>query len=337
MTTKIVYAVVSSERDCYLESMWVSIYSLRIHNPDAFIVVLADDATAVRIRANEALLKLINTLTVVDVPQTFTPKERNREIKTSVRQHVEGAMLYIDNDTVVAGCLSAVDSLVCDVAAVPEEHLSLKDFPFRETVLGNMRNIFGEDCSDSDYWFNSGVIYAADSPTAHDLYKRWNENWRYSTFEKHFSQDQPALLRTNKQLGYIVTPLSGEYNCQVTTSIQYLCSAKILHFVHWGVTWDETISPFMGDALYKQIKADGGISAASHDAIKNVKTSFHSPSMIIGARPMLFFFSTTGQIFYQLHSESKRWEHFLDWAAGRINLYYRAKKKLRKYLRGKKN
>lgn len=330
MRTKIVYTLCSSDNDCYLESLWASLHSLRIHNPDSHVVVLTDARTAERIRQREGLLRLITELKAVSMPDGYTPKEMSRELKTTVRKHVEGAFLYIDNDTVITAALDGVDSLDCDIALVPECHVPLEKFAFRSVTYNNVLRIFGEDAHDSKYFFNSGVMYVADNETTHGFYRRWNENWRYSTFEKRFSQDQPALLKTDKEFGYIIKPLPGEYNCQITMSVQYLHTAKIIHFVHWGVAWDASISPFMGDALYSRIKADGGISAASHEAIQNVKDTFLSPTMMIGEKPMLFFFSTTGQVFYKLHRDSRRWERFLDWIAGRINLYYRAKRKIGK-------
>lgn len=45
MKTKIVYVLVSDEKDLYLEQAWLSVYSLRLHNPTAYVVVLMDDNT----------------------------------------------------------------------------------------------------------------------------------------------------------------------------------------------------------------------------------------------------------------------------------------------------
>jgi hypothetical protein len=40
MKTKIIYVLVSNENDCYLEQALVSIYSLRLYNPDANVFYL---------------------------------------------------------------------------------------------------------------------------------------------------------------------------------------------------------------------------------------------------------------------------------------------------------
>ena len=42
MKTKIVYAVVSDESDVYLEQVVLSAYSLRQHNPTAFVELVVD-------------------------------------------------------------------------------------------------------------------------------------------------------------------------------------------------------------------------------------------------------------------------------------------------------
>ena len=45
MKTKIVYVLVSSPKDLYLEMAYVSMCSVKHHNPDATIVLVVDSAT----------------------------------------------------------------------------------------------------------------------------------------------------------------------------------------------------------------------------------------------------------------------------------------------------
>lgn len=49
MRTKIVYVLVSSEKDIYLEQAWVSFYSLKHFNNDAHVVIVCDNNSHVRI------------------------------------------------------------------------------------------------------------------------------------------------------------------------------------------------------------------------------------------------------------------------------------------------
>ena len=45
MKTKIVYVVVSDETDIFLEQALLSIFSLRKHNPEAFVELVVDQIT----------------------------------------------------------------------------------------------------------------------------------------------------------------------------------------------------------------------------------------------------------------------------------------------------
>ena len=45
MKTQIVYTLISSEKDYFLEELWVSLYSLRLFHPEATVNVLVDEPT----------------------------------------------------------------------------------------------------------------------------------------------------------------------------------------------------------------------------------------------------------------------------------------------------
>ena len=73
MKTKIVYAVVSDEKDVYLEQVALSAFSLRQHSPDAFVELVVDGGTDTTITGNrEKLLQYIDKKTVVDVPSQYS-------------------------------------------------------------------------------------------------------------------------------------------------------------------------------------------------------------------------------------------------------------------------
>ena len=101
MKTQIVYVLVSSEKDVFLEELWVSAWSLRQYEPDVTVNVVVDEPTAKRVYSNEDLMALITNVVVADVPEEYTPKERSREIKTRIRELIKGEFFYIDTDTVI--------------------------------------------------------------------------------------------------------------------------------------------------------------------------------------------------------------------------------------------
>lgn len=328
MKTQVVYVLVSSDKDYYLEELWVSLYSLRLYNPETYVVVMTDASTSERIKSRQVLYAMISEVKVISVPGNYTPKQRSREIKTTVRNNITGDYLFIDTDTVICQPLSDSDMPDADISAVPDEHISLKEHPFGGITKNTVRDIYSTDVSDSEWWFNSGVMYVRDTPVTHKFYKKWNENWTYSCFKKGNSQDQPALIKTDKEFGYIIKRLPDTYNCQIAMSVQYLHEAKIVHFWHMDFIADQTYSPFMGMAIYKQIKADNEINDEVENMIRNCKSSFATPTMIIGKSQIDFMFSPFCQAFIPLYNKSTRNARWLNKIAVFIIRFQRLVKKI---------
>ncbi|MCM1078823.1 MAG: putative nucleotide-diphospho-sugar transferase [Bacteroidales bacterium] len=312
MKMQIVYVLVSSVEDYFLEELWVSLYSLRLYNPEVPVTVLVDDATAHRLYERKALIDMVTDVKVISVPETYTAKQRSREIKTLARLHVKGDFLFIDTDTVICSPLSDCDMPDADIAAVPDEHVTLKMHPFGMGTIDSVNEIFNDDVSDSEWWFNSGVMYVRDTQLIHSFYKRWNENWYYSCFEKGNSQDQPALIKTDKEFGYIVKKIPDIYNCQIAMSIQYFHKAKILHFWHMDFIADQSFSPFMGMALYKEVKQNQYINESVAKTIINCKSSFETPTMIVGKSQIDFLFSPFCQAFIPVYNKNPMYASFLN-------------------------
>lgn len=53
MKTKVAYVVVSSPNDIYLEQAYVSMFSLKHHMPDAYIVLLTDRLTSESLKVHD--------------------------------------------------------------------------------------------------------------------------------------------------------------------------------------------------------------------------------------------------------------------------------------------
>ena len=128
MKTKIIYVLVSNENDCYLEQALVSIYSLRLYNPDANLLLLVDEETSRTLEngIRKLILNYVSKLVIVDVPFHYSKQQKSRYIKTSLRSQVIGDFLFIDCDTIINEELKDIDNLSCEIAAVPDCHLSIK-------------------------------------------------------------------------------------------------------------------------------------------------------------------------------------------------------------------
>ena len=307
MIPQIVYVLVANEKNLYLEEMWVSIFSLRRHHPEATVKVLVDMETKEYLSRFPQLTSMIDETVVVQTPAGYNAKQRSRQIKTTIRNVLKGDYIFIDTDTVIC---KPLDGIVEDIrelkdfrgiAAVREGHVTMKEtlFPPTETV----KRIFDIDISKSPLMTNSGVMFVADIPFTHEFYKRWNENWKRSCFEKGNSQDQPSLYATDCQYGYVIRELSGIYNAQVAMSLKYYADAVILHWWHMDFIEDQSYSPYFSLEIYQNLKKAGEITPQIEDLIINAKQSFVSPTMPVGKEHILFLFSPAGKIFNRIYKE----------------------------------
>lgn len=303
MKTQIVYVLVSSEKDVFLEELWASVWSLRQYEPDVTVNVVVDEPTAKRIKANADLMSLVTNVVVADVPEKYTPKERSREIKTRIRELIKGDFFYIDTDTIICKPLDAIDECQYDVAGIPDLNVWVKDNPFGGGMVDSVKGIFGSDAKNRGYLINGGVIYAKDNEVAHELFRRWNKNWTYSCFEKGNSQDQPALWQSDHEMGNVIELLPDVYNCQVAMSLQYFADAAIVHFLHMNFILDQSYSPYLCLKIYKDIKAAGTLTAEIKEQIIHCKSSFTPLTMPVGRDQLLFLFTDMGKTFVQIYKE----------------------------------
>lgn len=307
MIPQIVYVLVANEKNLYLEEMWVSIFSLRRHHPEATVKVLVDMETKEYLSRFPQLTSMIDETVVVQTPAGYNAKQRSRQIKTTIRNVLKGDYIFIDTDTVICKPLDGIVEDIAEmkdfrgIAAVREGHATMKDTLFPPT--GTVKRIFDIDISQSPLMTNSGVMFVADIPFTHEFYKRWNENWKRSCFEKGNSQDQPSLYATDCQYGYVIRELSGIYNAQVAMSLKYYADAVILHWWHMDFIEDQSYSPYFSLKIYQDLKKEGEITPQIEELIINAKQSFVSPTMPVGKEHILFLFSPAGKIFNRIYKE----------------------------------
>ena len=307
MIPQIVYVLVANEKNLYLEEMWVSIFSLRRHHPEATVKVLMDVETKEYLSRFPQLTSMIDETVVVQTPAGYNAKQRSRQIKTTIRNVLKGDYIFIDTDTVICKPLDGIVEDIAEmkdfkgIAAVREGHVTMKETPFPPT--GTVKRIFDIDISQSPLMTNSGVMFVADIPFTHEFYKRWNENWKRSCFEKGNSQDQPSLYATDCQYGYVIRELSGIYNAQVAMSLKYYADAVILHWWHMDFIEDQSYSPYFSLKIYQDLKKEGEITPQIEELIINAKQSFVSPTMPVGKEHILFLFSPAGKIFNRIYKE----------------------------------
>lgn len=284
MDTQIVYVSVSSADDLFLEQLWASAYSLRCFHPEATVLVLTDEPTAMRINseAYQAMRDLITEVKVVEVNNAYSGMQRSREIKTSIRNLIDGDFLYIDTDTIIAAPIDGLDRLkVENLAMVPNmhRHSLAENGLYLTRWKTKVKKVFDTDIDDAPVLFNGGAFLVRDNAFTRGFFTKWHKNWLLSV-SKGLDTDQQALVFTDKHFGYAIEKLPDIYNCQVLFGVKYLFDAKILHIYHipsfyscdpLRVLW----------TVYDKIRQEGCLSEETKDILTNPKSYLSFSSCLV--------------------------------------------------------
>lgn len=282
MKTKIVYVVTSLDDDVYLEQCVVSAWSARYHNQDCHIVLVCDQDTHATMQTGirkQYSSELFDEILVQEFPPEQGMMERSRRLKTSLRQLVKGDFLFLDSDTVVCGDLSEVDDYNFDLGMVPNNNCCFRDDFMHDAFTHRVKTLFDVDIHYIEYFYNSGVLFVRDTPQNYTFFELWHKHWQDVRIAAKL-KDQPALCKTNIDMGFPVTEMSGDMNCQVQASIKYLHTAKVLHFFSCWHEMSSSISPFFDIHFFEEIKQKG-ITPEVESLILNCKTSFRSPISLL--------------------------------------------------------
>lgn len=234
-----VYVLVSSQNDFYYEQALMSAFSLRQKMPGANIVLLADDRTASTMQNIDSTTNLNRTeinkyvSKIISVPfeQNVSNVERSRLIKTSIPDYVDDDFLYIDCDTIIADDLSSITDFNCNTAGILDGHVMLSEHIHKKYFLQRDKKLGFSGTKKADCNINGGVIFARKCEESKELFKKWNEVWKYSAYQKHDFHDQSALNEANYQTGLKMQHLPGEWNCQPSHGgLAFLQNAKIIHY-----------------------------------------------------------------------------------------------------------
>lgn len=271
MKTKIVYVVVSSPDDIYLEQAYISMYSLKYYMPDAHIVLLTDKLTSETLTGiRKEKVRYVDEMKVIDLDGSkYNAQQRSRQLKTSIRNLIEGDFLFIDCDTIITRILDDIEHVNAPIAACYDSHCLLKDNPYREMNLRMGRQLdFPLD--HESVFFNSGVIYVKDVPVAHEFYRLWNiylnQGYQYNVYK-----DQPSFAKTNYEMNHIVHQLDDEWNCELKHGMRYLKDAYIVHYLCTNASQfqNEQLFIFNEKSVLLEVKETGILSEKIIEVIKD--------------------------------------------------------------------
>lgn len=301
MKTKVVYILVSNEKDYYLEQALVSIYSFRLYNSNAELLLVVDEETSKTLShgIRKSILDYVSRLIVVNIPEVFSNLQKSRFIKTSLRELIEGDFLFIDSDTIICDNLEDIDNMKEELLAVPDCHLSIK-YSWMKNKIRKWANILNWKFSENDYYFNSGVLFVKDTDTTHKFYEQWHLEWK-----KHLSNginyDQPSFAKANETMNYIINKLDGIWNCQVNSNgLPYLMNSKIIHYFASGIgTKKDSPYQLLDKQLFIRIKTNGYLNDEIKQLVLNAKSAFTPYCSIIGFYDAQFLFSRTYWLYAQ--------------------------------------
>ena len=231
------YVLADNEELFYYNQLLISLYSLRKRGNNGRVCVLMDIETIryLEKRNRRELDEFRAERVVIQVPDAYSQKEKSRFMKTSLRDHLEGDVLYIDTDTVITDSFpSSMPN--ADLALVSDCNENKTDIYCNFSIV-EMFEKSGYTLNLQYGYFNSGVIWAKDSKIAHAFFRDWHEEWKHCR-KCGVIQDQPSLNYVNCKRGGEIGQLEDIWNVQICClmSLQYLRNALIIHY--FNVPWE---------------------------------------------------------------------------------------------------
>jgi len=282
---KYLYVLTSDNSDCYLEQALLSMTSLRLWTPEAFISLLTDNITeATLIEKRSEIRNCVNELISVEIDDCFDKKARSRWLKTSMRHHIKGDFLYIDCDTIIVEDLSPLNNSggISNLGAIFDLHKCLSDAKKYPTSFSKTKRKLEKleftPIENLSAYFNSGVLLCKDCSTVHIFFKEWHKLWLFC-YQKGVATDQQSLNQANYNLGNLITELDGKWNYQIKAhgGLKFLHAAKIIHYYKSG---DKTYL-LANPNIFKKIKETGLINQELKSMLAEPKSLFSDDAKIV--------------------------------------------------------
>ena len=220
MQPKIVYVLISSDNDIYLEQAYISMFSVKYHMPDSHITLLTDKTTEFSFTNNRRKeIVYANEIISIDIDaKKYNAQQRSRILKTSARQNIKGDFIFIDSDTIVVKPFPDTHDFTSPILACWDTHAAFKENPYRDMCLKH-GHLLQWPIDQEETYFNSGVLYVKEDIIF------------LKGFEVGVYMDQPSFAKTNFQMGHIVERLDDLWNCELKHGVKYMRDAYIWHYL----------------------------------------------------------------------------------------------------------
>jgi len=281
------YTLTSTPNDEYYEQFLLSLTSLKLLMPHAYVILLCDSKTKETLTGKRGEYeKLVSQTVTVDAPGDLSQIETSRWVRTSMRRLVKGDFLFLDGDTIVTGDLSSVAQPGMNFAACFDKHSLIASHSKKGSIIDKNDHL-GFNSHVSGRHFNGGVLFCANTPETHKIFERWHELWLFSK-GRNILRDQPALNMAIYENASSFTELDGTWNCQIAyNGLPYLANAKIIHYFATDMLFQSSPFIFASGDIFKKIKETGLIPQEVLELLKSPRTAFLPESRIIAGDDML--------------------------------------------------
>jgi hypothetical protein len=257
------YVLTTEGADVFADMNYVSAAFLREVHPEAEIVILCDSASYRALdRTRHPLKEVTDRLEAVATPDA-PPGHRNRYVKTSMREVLDGTFVYLDADTLPARRLDGILKCPAPLAAIAN-HNGTGDV---SEIPANERAIFetmGWELPSRPY-VNGGVLFLRDQKCTREFGRLWHEKWlTWSRLGQH--TDQPSLnsALADSRVEYAV--LDGRYNAQIGPKPALAASDVALWHFYYSVAAklaDHNVPKTLLGAALARFRSEGRLSAAT--------------------------------------------------------------------------
>ncbi len=309
MITKLLYVVVSSEKDVYLEQTYVSMFSAKRAMKDCHIALLIDSCTESTLTGNrEKMAALADETVVVDLDASLSAHHRSRLLKTGARRHIAGDYLFIDTDTIIVQDLTEIDDITASIAACLDSHTYLTDNPYRRKILSNVASL-GLDISDEKIYFNSGVVLVKDNKATHEFYDKWQRIY-IEGLKQNVTMDQPSFHVANHEMDKMMAILPDTWNCELKHGTKFLDSAKIVHYLCTNVSkaGDRQVFLLNEKDVFDRIKQTGEIPQEVRQCIDNPLSGLNPITTLVAGLDTEILQSFGYQALKRLYSSPERFK-----------------------------
>lgn len=278
---KIVYVITGAESNYFVEQCFLSIYSLKKYNNDAYVYVLTDSETDKYIKQScQYIVGCIDEIVSCDFSEKYDARARSRLLKTRMRELIKGDFLYIDSDTIICGEIPK-EIAEFEIAAVPDNHSAVTEEIYEFIPVIARAEKCGYSVGYNGIHFNGGVMWCRDSEKVHSFFLLWNELWS-ENYKKGIYIDQLSLNEANDRLGGVINELDGNMNCMLRYGLRFLSDAVIIHyFASNSGKEPRRYGFYFEDAkVYEEIRTYKGISHEIAKAMENPKRMFSAACII---------------------------------------------------------